>query len=95
MVKKKYQLSLIADLFDQLGGAHKFSKLDLRLGYWHDIFICTYFYILLPFCFFYKLMNVCIHYIWGAHPRVSSIYKRFDVLDGWHRALYVALGNPI
>ncbi|CAN6455079.1 unnamed protein product [Victoria cruziana] len=33
-VKNKYPLPLIADLFDQLGGAQVFSKLDLRSGYW-------------------------------------------------------------
>ena len=33
-VKNKYLISLIADLFDQLGKAKYFSKLDLWLGYW-------------------------------------------------------------
>ena len=33
-VKNKYPLPLIADLFDQLGKAKVFSKLDLRSGYW-------------------------------------------------------------
>ena len=32
-VKNKYSILLIADLFDQLGGARWFTKLDLRLGY--------------------------------------------------------------
>ena len=32
-VKNKYPLPLITDLFDQLGSAHIFSKLDLRSGY--------------------------------------------------------------
>ena len=33
-VKNKYPIPLIADLFDQLGKAKYFSKLDLRSGYW-------------------------------------------------------------
>ena len=33
-VKNKYPIPLIADLFDQLGGARWFTKLDLRLGYY-------------------------------------------------------------
>ena len=33
-VKNKYPISLIADLFDQLGGARWFTKLDLRSGYY-------------------------------------------------------------
>jgi hypothetical protein len=32
-VKNKYHLSRIDDLFDQLEGAHIFSKIDLRSGY--------------------------------------------------------------
>ncbi|KAL9267493.1 Transposon Ty3-I Gag-Pol polyprotein-like protein [Drosera capensis] len=33
-VKNKYPIPLIADLFDRLGDARWFSKLDLRSGYW-------------------------------------------------------------
>ena len=33
-VKNKYPIPLIADFFDQLGGAKWFTKLDLRSGYW-------------------------------------------------------------
>ncbi|KAL2923040.1 Transposon Ty3-I Gag-Pol polyprotein [Bienertia sinuspersici] len=33
-VKNKYPIPLVADLFDRLGKARYFSKLDLRLGYW-------------------------------------------------------------
>ncbi|XP_039038705.1 uncharacterized protein LOC120176331 [Hibiscus syriacus] len=33
-VKNKYLIPLIADLFDQLGGARWFTKLDLRSGYY-------------------------------------------------------------
>ncbi|KAL9265229.1 Transposon Tf2-6 polyprotein-like protein [Drosera capensis] len=33
-VKNKYPIPLIADLFDQLGGARYFTKLDLRSGYY-------------------------------------------------------------
>ena len=33
-VKNKYPILLIADLFDQLGRARYFTKLDLRLGYY-------------------------------------------------------------
>ena len=33
-IKNKYPISLIADLFDQLGRARYFTKLDLRLGYY-------------------------------------------------------------
>ncbi|RVW50369.1 RNA-directed DNA polymerase-like [Vitis vinifera] len=33
-VKNKYPISLIADLFDQLGRARYFTKLDLRSGYY-------------------------------------------------------------
>jgi len=31
-VKNKYPIPLIADFFDQLGGARYFTKLDLRSG---------------------------------------------------------------
>ncbi|KAJ8459552.1 hypothetical protein OPV22_032478 [Ensete ventricosum] len=34
-VKNKYPILLIVNLFDQLGKAKYFSKLDLRSGYWH------------------------------------------------------------
>ncbi|GMI70618.1 hypothetical protein HRI_000731100 [Hibiscus trionum] len=33
-VKNKYPISLITDLFDQLGGTRWFTKLDLRSGYY-------------------------------------------------------------
>jgi hypothetical protein len=33
MIKNKYPLPRIEDLFDQLRGASVFSKIDLRLGY--------------------------------------------------------------
>lgn len=33
-IKNNYPIPLIADLFDQLGGARWFTKLDLRFGYW-------------------------------------------------------------
>ncbi|GJX16759.1 RNA-directed DNA polymerase, eukaryota [Tanacetum coccineum] len=33
-IKNKYPIPLIADLFDQLGKARYFTKLDLRLGYY-------------------------------------------------------------
>ena len=33
MIKNKYPLPMINDLFDQLQGAKVFSKIDLRLGY--------------------------------------------------------------
>ena len=33
-VKNKYPIPLITDLFDQLGGARWFTKLDLRSGYY-------------------------------------------------------------
>ena len=33
MIKNKYPLSMINDLFDQLQGAKVFSKIDLRPGY--------------------------------------------------------------
>ena len=32
-IKNKYPLPKIEDLFDQLSGAHVFSKIDLRTGY--------------------------------------------------------------
>ena len=32
-IKKRYPLQRIDDLFDQIGGANFFSKIDLRLGY--------------------------------------------------------------
>jgi hypothetical protein len=32
-IKSKYPLLMICDLFDQLRGAHMFSKIDLRSGY--------------------------------------------------------------
>jgi hypothetical protein len=32
-IKNKYPLPRIDDLFDQLGGVHVLSKIDLRLGY--------------------------------------------------------------
>ncbi|KAL2943047.1 Transposon Tf2-9 polyprotein [Bienertia sinuspersici] len=34
IVKNKYPIPLVADLFDRLGKARFFSKLDLRSGYW-------------------------------------------------------------
>ena len=33
-VKNKYPIPLMADLFDRLGGATVFTKIDLRTGYW-------------------------------------------------------------
>ncbi|CAL2255821.1 unnamed protein product [Prunus armeniaca] len=33
-IKNKYPIPLIADLFDQLGGARYFTKLDLHSGYY-------------------------------------------------------------
>ncbi|XP_019265983.1 PREDICTED: uncharacterized protein LOC109243496 [Nicotiana attenuata] len=33
-VKNKYPISLMADLFDRLGGATVFTKIDLKTGYW-------------------------------------------------------------
>ena len=33
-VKNRYQLPLPEEMFDQLGGAIVFSKIDLKLGYW-------------------------------------------------------------
>jgi hypothetical protein len=33
IIKNKYPLPIIEDLFDQLRGASMFSKIDLRLGY--------------------------------------------------------------
>ena len=33
MIKNKYPLSMINDLFDQLQGAKVFSKIDLQSGY--------------------------------------------------------------
>ena len=33
-IKNKYPIPLIADLFDQLGKARYFTKLDLRSGYY-------------------------------------------------------------
>ena len=33
MIKNKYPLSMINDLFDRLQGAKVFSKIDLRSGY--------------------------------------------------------------
>ena len=33
MIKNKYSLPRIDDLFDQLKGLNHFSKIDLRLGY--------------------------------------------------------------
>ena len=33
-IKNKYPIPLVADLFDRLGKAWYFSKLDLRSGYW-------------------------------------------------------------
>lgn len=35
LIKNKYSILLIADLFDQLGKALYFSKLDLHYGYYH------------------------------------------------------------
>ena len=35
MIKNKYPLPIIEDLFDQLKGSKYFSKIDLRLGYHH------------------------------------------------------------
>ena len=34
IIKNKYLIPLIADLFDQLGKAQYFTKLDLRSGYY-------------------------------------------------------------
>ena len=36
MIKNKYPLPMINDLFDQLQGAKVFSKIDLRSGY-HEL----------------------------------------------------------
>ncbi|XP_075079357.1 uncharacterized protein LOC107827306 [Nicotiana tabacum] len=33
-VKNKYPISLMTDLFDRLGGATVFTKIDLKTGYW-------------------------------------------------------------
>nr|XP_009606091.1 uncharacterized protein LOC104100543 [Nicotiana tomentosiformis] len=34
IVKNKYPIPLMADLFDRLGGAIVFTKIDLKTGYW-------------------------------------------------------------
>ena len=38
-IKNHYQLPWIDDLFDQVGGAKIFSKINLRSGY-HQVWIC-------------------------------------------------------
>ena len=39
MVKNRYPLPLPKELFDRLGSAKVFSKIDLRSGYWQKTFI--------------------------------------------------------
>nr|GEZ05333.1 hypothetical protein [Tanacetum cinerariifolium] len=76
-IKNKYPIPLIADLFDQLGKARYFTKLDLRSGYYQvriakgdeaKMTCGSYVFLVMPFGLTNALVTFCTLMIKLFHP---------------------------